>query len=155
LSPTDRELREIGRIAVSAGSIDLVANELLFVLINPQRIGVGEKLVSGERTNLQLKRIADLAPVALDRERDLTIELRQWARRADKALEDRNQAIHAGYYPRENGRLGPLTWKRGGILGGRRFSVRELAALADRLDALAGEGDALWNRVSTILRPSY
>lgn len=64
--PSDEELRQIGRIAIGAGSLDLIVSEILFALVNPQRIGVGTHLVAGAPTSLQLKRIADIALYALE-----------------------------------------------------------------------------------------
>ncbi len=152
--PSDEELRQIGRIAIGAGSLDLIVSEILFALINPQRIGVGTHLVAGDPTSLQLKRIADIALYALEEDRQLVAELTEWTGRARRALEDRNRAVHAGYYRGEAGDS-PLAWRRGGALHGRRLTVRQLAALADTLEQLTDEANRLWSRISEILRPSY
>jgi hypothetical protein len=153
MKPSDEELRGIGRIAIGAGSLDLIVSEILFALINPQRIGVGTHLV-GDPTSLQLKRIADTAVYALEDDRQLAAELTEWAGRARMALEDRNRAIHAGYYRGEAGDA-PLAWRRGGALHGTRLTARQLAALADTLEQLTDEANHLWSRISEILKPSY
>jgi hypothetical protein len=152
--PSEEKLRQIGRIAIGAGSLDLIISEILFALINPRRIGVGTHLVAGDPTSIQLKRITDIAPYALEEDRQLAAELSEWAGRARKALEDRNRAVHAGYYRGAAGDS-PLAWRRGGALHGRRFAVRQLAALADTLEQLTDEGERLWSRVSEVLKPMY
>jgi hypothetical protein len=157
--PSDEELRQVGRIAIAAGSLDLYVSELLFALINPKRIGIGAHLVAGDTTSLQLKRIADIAVYALlgdrNEHRDLIADVEAWSKRAQKSLEERNRVIHGGYFRGDPSGLGRLAYRRGGALHPQSHTIEQLADMADKIEGLIDEAEELWRRVALVLDPRY
>ena len=131
---SDELFRELGRIAVAAGSIEFFAHEVLVLLISGEpEDSVGEALSANQPMSWQLDRIRKLAPLRLSP--GLCKGISGWLGRVKDAAKLRNRLLHSAWTEPDDElrHIGGTMGHRRGSWVAREYTFEELARFSQQL----------------------